>query len=85
MLLTSIRKLKSMGIIGMNQRNFGLVARYNPRHLYPLVDDKLKTKKLAQAAGITVPELLGTLLYQHDVKRLKDMLNRLTLHAMARI
>lgn len=64
-----------MGIIGMNQRNFGLVARYNPRHLYPLVDDKLKTKHLAQAAGITVPELLGTLHYQHDVKNLKNMLS----------
>ncbi len=64
-----------MGIIGMNQRNFGLVARYNPRHLYPLVDDKLKTKKLAQAANITVPELLGTVLYQHDVKQLKNMLS----------
>lgn len=75
MLLTSVKRLKSMGIIGMNQRNFGLVARYNPRRLYPLVDDKLKTKRLAQEAGITVPKLLGTLRYQHDVKRLKDMLS----------
>ena len=64
-----------MGIIGMNQRNFGLVACYNPRHLYPLVDDKLKTKHLAQQAGITVPKLLGTLHYQHDVKQLKDILS----------
>ncbi len=74
MLLTSIKRLKSIGIIGMNQRNFGLVSRYNPRHLYPLVDDKLKTKRLAQQAGITVPKLLGTLHYQHDVKQLKDVL-----------
>lgn len=75
MLLTSIKRLKSLGIIGMNQRNFGLVARYNPRHLYPLVDDKLKTKRLAQEAGITVPQLLGTLHYQHDVKHLRQMLS----------
>ncbi|SEN62637.1 alpha-L-glutamate ligase-like protein [Nitrosomonas marina] len=75
MLLTSIKRLKSMGIIGMNQRNFGLVSRYNPRHLYPLVDDKLKTKQLAQQAGITVPKLLGTLHYQHDVKQLKNILS----------
>lgn len=74
MFLTTVKRLKSMGIIGMNQRNFGLVARYNPRRLYPLVDDKLKTKRLAQAAGITVPKLLGTLHYQHDVKHLKEML-----------
>lgn len=64
-----------MGIVGMNQRNFGLVARYNPRYLYPLVDDKLKTKHLAQEAGITVPKLLGTLHYHHDVRKLKDMLS----------
>ena len=47
MFLASTKKLRSFGIIGMNQRNFGLVAKYNPRHLYPLVDDKLKTKLLA--------------------------------------
>ena len=59
----------------MNQRNFGLVSKYNPRHLYPLVDDKLKTKLLAQVAGITVPKLLGTLHYQHDVKKLGKILS----------
>ena len=74
MFLASVKKLKSFGIIGMNQRNFGLISRYNPRHLYPLVDDKLKTKLLAQQAGITVPTLLGTLQYQHDVKSLKEIL-----------
>ena len=75
MLLASAKKLRSFGIIGMNQRNFGLISRYNPRHLYPLVDDKLKTKLLAQQAGITVPKLLGTVQYQHDVRLLKDILD----------
>ncbi|SNX58651.1 alpha-L-glutamate ligase-related protein [Nitrosomonas ureae] len=74
MFLASARKLRSLGIIGMNQRNFGLISRYNPRHLYPLVDDKLKTKLLAQKSGITVPKLLGTVQYQHDVKLLKELL-----------
>ncbi|MDP1558807.1 MAG: alpha-L-glutamate ligase-like protein [Nitrosomonas sp.] len=74
MFLASARKLRSFGIIGMNQRNFGLISKYNPRHLYPLVDDKLKTKLLAQKAGITVPKLLGTLDYQHDVRKLGEIL-----------
>ncbi|MBP6057056.1 MAG: alpha-L-glutamate ligase-like protein [Nitrosomonas sp.] len=74
MFLASVKKLRSFGIIGMNQRNFGLISRYNPRHLYPLVDDKLKTKLLAQKAGITVPKLLGTVQYQHDVKLLREIL-----------
>ncbi|SFP73376.1 alpha-L-glutamate ligase-related protein [Nitrosomonas cryotolerans] len=75
MFLASPRRLRSSGIIGMNQRNFGLIARYNQRRLYPLVDDKLKTKLLAQKAGISVPELLGTLRCQHDVKQLKRLLD----------
>lgn len=75
MFLASARKLRSFGIIGMNQRNFGLVSKYNSRHLYPLVDDKLKTKLLAQTAGMTVPKLLGTLHYQHDVKKLGEILS----------
>lgn len=75
MLLASARKLRGLGIIGMNQRNFSLISRYNPRHLYPLVDDKLKTKLLAQKAGVTVPRLLGTVQYQHDVKILKEILH----------
>lgn len=58
----------------MNQRNFGLISRYNPRHLYPLVDDKLKTKLLAQKAGIAVPTLLGTIEFQHEVKLLEKIL-----------
>lgn len=74
MFLTSAKKLRELGIIGMNQRNFGLISRYNPRHLYPLVDDKLKTKLLAQKAGITVPQLLGTVSYQHDVRQLRNIL-----------
>lgn len=76
MLFASAKALRSAGIIGMNQRNFGLVSRYNPRHLYPLVDNKLKTKMLAQQAGVTVPELLGTLQYQHDVKQLRQLLDK---------
>ena len=58
----------------MNRRNIDYVAAHNPRHLYPLVDNKLKTKLLAEGAGIAVPKLLGTLHFQHDVKRLHQQL-----------
>lgn len=60
--------------MGMNRRNVEFVAAHNPRHLYPLVDNKLKTKLLAEQAGIAVPKLLGTLQYQHDVKALHSQL-----------
>ena len=34
---------------------------YNPRALYPLVDDKLKTKALCATHGIPTTELFGTI------------------------
>ena len=58
----------------MNARNVDFVAKYNPRHLYPLVDNKLKTKLLAQKSGIAVPELLGTIECQHDVKLARNLI-----------
>ena len=54
------------GVLGLNKRNGDYISRFNPRRLYPLVDDKLKTKRLALEAGIAAvahlifvfPELL---------------------------
>jgi alpha-L-glutamate ligase-like protein len=42
--------------------------RYNPRRLYPLVDDKLRTKELALKANITVPDLYQVVRIQHEVE-----------------
>jgi hypothetical protein len=67
---TSPWSLSQAGILGMNKRNHSYISRYNPRRLYPLVDDKLKTKRIALDAGVTVPELIGTIREQHDVTRI---------------
>jgi len=66
-LFTSPSRLKSLGILGMNARNVNYISKYNDRKLYPLVDDKLKTKLLAQKAGINTPKLFFTLSKQHEV------------------
>ncbi|WP_136067707.1 alpha-L-glutamate ligase-like protein [Modicisalibacter radicis] len=66
-------RLKAKGIIGMNRRNIRYIGRYNDRRLYPLVDDKLKTKLLATQHGITTPALIGTIATQFDVKRIGAM------------
>ena len=60
-------ELRKRGVLGMNQRNADYVMRYNPRRLYPLVDNKLKTKKLALEDGIAVPELYGVVAIEHEV------------------
>ncbi|MFO7649100.1 alpha-L-glutamate ligase-like protein [Halomonas campaniensis] len=72
---TSPGKLRAKGIIGMNRRNIRYIGRYNNRRLYPLVDDKLKTKLLAQEYGITTPALIGTVTTQFGVKQLSGMLH----------
>ena len=46
--LISPKSLRKKGIIGMNARNISYISRYNDRALYPHVDDKYETKKLAR-------------------------------------
>lgn len=66
------RRLNDLGVLGMNRRNVGYIARYNDRSKFPLVDDKLKTKKIAIRAGVTVPELIGVISTQHDIQEFVD-------------
>ncbi|EKO3563888.1 alpha-L-glutamate ligase-like protein [Vibrio metschnikovii] len=70
---TSPFKLRRKGIMGMNKRNHSYIGRYNDRSKYPLVDDKLQTKLIAQRAGCTVPKLIGVISNQGDVRRIHDM------------
>ncbi|HMU67511.1 MAG TPA: sugar-transfer associated ATP-grasp domain-containing protein, partial [Cellvibrionaceae bacterium] len=64
---TAYGQLASQGVLGMNRRNHSYIARYNPRHLYPLVDNKLKTKRLAEEYSVRVPKLVGAIENQHDI------------------
>ena len=57
----------------MNCRNYNIISQYNQRRLYPLVDDKVQTKLLAQKAGINTPGLIGIIEFQHQVKNIIDI------------
>ncbi len=70
------RALKARGVLGINGRNALYTLTHNPRHLYPLVDDKLKTKRLAQKAGIAVPELYGVVEIERQIRELPQTLSR---------
>jgi alpha-L-glutamate ligase-like protein len=48
-----------LGILGINNRNINFTTRFNPRHLYPLVDNKLRTKMMCIQADIPSPRLLA--------------------------
>lgn len=66
--------LKQHGVLGMNRRNVSYISRYNPRHLFPLVDNKLTTKELVEKAGITSPKLIGVIDSQFQVNKLEQIL-----------
>lgn len=57
MILGLGRRLAAVGVMGINRRNAGYTLAHNPRRFYPLVDDKLRTKEIAQRAGLAVPPL----------------------------
>jgi len=66
----SPRRLRELGVLGMNQRNGAFIAEMNPRRYYPLVDDKLLSKELAQEAGLNVPELYSVIRSTHEIREL---------------
>jgi alpha-L-glutamate ligase-like protein len=69
----STQWLRKAGVVGLNRRNAEYTLRYNARLLYPLVDDKLRTKKLAQEAGMAVPELYGAIEAPYQVRLLPSL------------
>ncbi len=71
--IASPAELKNAGVLSMNRRNHDYIMKYNPRRYYPMVDDKLLTKQLAEKAGVPCAGRIGSIHYQHDVKNLEAM------------
>ena len=68
------RQLTGLGVLGINRRNIDYIRKWNPRRLYPLVDDKLRTKQLAIDSGMPVPALFAVISTQHDIRELPALL-----------
>ncbi len=62
------------GIMGMNQRNVNYIGRYNRRDLYPLVDNKLLTKRIALKHQVKTPSLIGAVESQHDIRDIEEII-----------
>ncbi len=67
------RKLRAAGVLGLNERNSRFIMRLNPRRLYPLVDDKARTKVIALEAGMAVPDLYGMIRNQREVREFGEI------------
>lgn len=74
MILGLGKQLARLGLLGINRRNAEFTLRYNQRRLYPLVDDKLLTKQLAEKAGIAVPDLYGVVDAAYQLRELPSLL-----------
>jgi alpha-L-glutamate ligase-like protein len=62
--------LRRLGILGINRRNVSYTMKCNHRRHYPLVDDKLATKRLCEKAGIPVPRLLAVARHHFEMRGL---------------
>ena len=74
MILKAVHWLRDVGVLGMNRRNAEYILRLNPRSSFPLVDDKLKTKQLAEAYQIPTPPLYHVIEHHGDMAKLEEML-----------
>lgn len=74
-LLATWKMLQQRGIMGINRRNSDYVLRYNPRHLFPLVDDKINTKLRAENEGIHVPPMLGVINSEKHIAKFKQLVD----------
>lgn len=71
-MLQTYRTLKNLGIVGLNSRNAQYILPNNARENYPAVDDKLRTKEIAKAAGLAVPQLYDVIRINQEIKELGD-------------
>jgi alpha-L-glutamate ligase-like protein len=74
-ILKTIHRLRETGVLGMNRRNAEYIMRSNPRSSFPLVDDKLKTKQLAEAHQIPTPPLYHVIEHHGDIPGLEKVLS----------
>ena len=74
-ILKTIHRLRETGVLGMNRRNAEYIMRSNPRAFFPLVDDKLKTKQLAEAHQIPTPPLYHVIEHHGDIPVLEKVLS----------
>jgi alpha-L-glutamate ligase-like protein len=70
--VTTFGRLHAAGVLGINRRNSAFTLKWNPRRFYPLVDDKLQTKRLCEEAGIPVPAKLAVAAHHFQVRGLLD-------------
>ncbi len=74
-LFIAARRLRDLGILGMNCRNAAYILDHNPRALFPLVDDKLRMRDLCLRIGVPTPEVYATIASYSMLRRLDQLIS----------
>ena len=72
-LFKTYKELKKAGVLGINARNHSYVLSQNNRKYFPLVDNKLETKKVALSNGINTTKVIGVINCGYEVKNLLNI------------
>jgi alpha-L-glutamate ligase-like protein len=73
-LFSAARRLRALGILGMNRRNAACILDHNPRSLFPLVDDKLRMHALCRDIGVPTPAVYAEVSSYAMLRRLPELL-----------
>ncbi|MCS6850685.1 MAG: alpha-L-glutamate ligase-like protein [Gemmataceae bacterium] len=72
--LFAARRLRELGILGMNRRNAAYILDHNPRSRFPLVDDKLRLRELCATIGVPTPDIYAVISRPSMLGRLPELL-----------
>jgi alpha-L-glutamate ligase-like protein len=76
-LFTAARRLRELGVLGMNRRNAECILDHNPRALFPVVDDKLRMTSLCERIGVPTPRVYRVFTSHSMLRRLPELLDGL--------
>src|SRR5665213_3965839 len=73
-IFTAAKRLRALGVLGMNRRNAACILDHNPRSKYPLVDDKMRLHRLCGQIGVPTPEVYAEIDSFGSLPRLGELL-----------
>jgi alpha-L-glutamate ligase-like protein len=73
-LFRAARRLRELGILGMNRRNAACILDHNPRSKYPIVDDKLRMANLCRSIDVPTPDIYVAVTSYSMLRRLPEFL-----------
>ena len=74
-LFTAAKRLRKLGVLGMNRRNAACILDHNPRSKYPLVDDKMRLHRLCATIGVPTPAVYAEIDSFGTLPRLNELLD----------